>query len=84
LLDLADGIDPPRTGVFAGLSQSNARGARRAWRRGDCAAALPVARSFVQGWSKADTELAIVGEMRVIVEACCAKGGCTGAAAQAR
>lgn len=70
-LDLADSVDPPRTGVFGGLSQSSARSARRAYRRGDCDAALPVARSFTTVWAKADAELGIVAEMRKIAAACC-------------
>ncbi|NUO52911.1 MAG: serine/threonine protein kinase [Polyangiaceae bacterium] len=70
-LDLADAIDPARTGVFAGLSQSKARAARRAHLRGDCAVAAPIASSFILAWSKADVELAIVGEMRKIKAACC-------------
>jgi hypothetical protein len=77
-LDLADAVDPGRTGVFAGLSQSKARSARRAHRRGDCALAGPIAASFVEKWSKADVELGIVAEMRRIKADCCRRDGSCG------
>jgi eukaryotic-like serine/threonine-protein kinase len=77
-LDLADAIDPGRTGVFAGLSQSKARAARRAHLRGDCALAGPIASSFAEAWSKADVELGIVAEMRKIKADCCRRGSACG------
>ncbi len=75
-LELADAIDPPRPGIYGGVSQSFVRTARRAARRNDCARAVPLARRVIDAWRTADTALEPVREMERLVARCCAAGTC--------
>ncbi len=69
-LDAADAADPPRPGIFGGVSGSFARNARRAEKRGDCDRAIRLASKLIDGWRRADTRLALVDEMERLVRRC--------------
>ncbi len=68
--EAADRVDPPRRGLFNGVSLAHARAAERAANSGRCARARELADEVRRAWSRADVELPVVARLLASVERC--------------
>ncbi len=69
----ADRVDPVQPGMFAGISASWYRNARRAYERKDCEQTTELAGRIVKEWSSADHKLTAVTDAQRLLAQCTSK-----------